>query len=198
MLNARPHDLPGRSLPATSSRFRIALGILLFAAVTAAAGQIRVPLPFTPLPVTLQTIPVLLSGAVLGPVAGPLSQLVLLALGTAGLPAFTVTGSGPVHLLGAAGGYLIGFVGASWLVGRLVHGPVPLGPGGTLVAMAAGSVLIHLLGSLHVALALGGSVGWALDLGAIPFLGADLAKALVAGLLYLAWGRRPGGGGSRR
>jgi biotin transport system substrate-specific component len=168
---------------------RSALAVIAFAALTALAGQVRVPLPFTPVPATLQLIPVLLAGAALGPMRGAASQLALMAAGSMGLPVFTGGGAGPYHLLGATGGYLIGFVGAAWLVGRLVHGPVRLGAAGVLVSMVAASLLIHLFGVLHLSIYLGGSLGGALQLGSMPFLVADILKAVVATAVFLAWPR---------
>lgn len=163
--------------------------VLAFTALTALAGQVRVPLPFTPVPLTLQTIPVLLAGAALGRARGAASQLVLLGVGALGLPVFTGGSAGSVHLLGATGGYLIGFVGAAWLVGRLIHGRVRLGAVRVMASMLAGSALIHLFGFVHLSLYLGGSLGRALEFGTIPFLLGDLLKAVIAASILLAWQR---------
>ena len=157
--------------------------------MTAAAAQVRVPVPFSPIPITMQLIPVLLAGAFLGPRRGVASQLTLLGAGMLGLPVFT-GGAGPTHLLGPTGGYLIGFVGAAWLVGRLIHGPTKLGPAGVLISTMAGAALIHLFGVAHLAIFLGGELGFALDLGSLPFLGVDLLKAIIAASIFLGWPRR--------
>jgi len=169
---------------------RSAALVLSFAVLTALAGQIRIPVPFSPVPLTLQLVPVLLAGAVLGPGRGAMSQIALLAAGGLGLPVFSGGTAGPVHLLGATGGYLVGFVGAAWLVGRLIQGPVRLGPGGVAVSMMAGAALIHLFGVVHLAIFLGGSLKWALDLGSIPFLAADLLKSIIAASLFIGWSWR--------
>jgi len=175
--------------PRAAELTRSAAWVLSFTVLTALAGQVRIPVPFSPVPLTLQLIPVLLAGAVLGPGRGAASQLALLVAGGFGLPVFTGGAAGPAHLLGATGGYLIGFVGAAWLVGRLAHGPVSLGPGGLTVSMMAGAALIHVFGVLHLALYLGGSLSWAMQLGSLPFLLADLTKAVLAASLLIAWRR---------
>lgn len=173
--------------PSAAELARSAAWVLSFTALTALAGQIRIPVPFSPVPLTLQLVPVLLAGALLGPSRGAASQFALLAAGAFGLPVFAGGAAGPAHLLGATGGYLIGFVGAAWLVGRLVHGPVELGPAGVTVSMLAGAALIHVFGVLHLALYLGGSLSWATQLGSLPFLLADLTKAILAVSLFIAW-----------
>jgi biotin transport system substrate-specific component len=168
---------------------RNVLLVLGFAALTAAAAHMRVPVPFSPVPITMQLIPVLLAGAFLGPVRGAASQLTLLGAGMLGMPVFT-SGGGPVHLLGATGGYLIGFVGAAWLVGRLIHGPTKLGPVSVVISMMVGAGLIHIFGVTHLAIFLGGDLPTALNLGSLPFLGADLMKAVIGASIFLGWPRR--------
>lgn len=91
-----------------------------FAALTGAAAQVRVPLPFTPVPITLQTFAVLLAGVVLGMRFGGLSQGLYVGTGLAGVPWFQGGSAGVGHLLGPTGGYLVGFVGAAVAVGYVV------------------------------------------------------------------------------
>jgi biotin transport system substrate-specific component len=164
--------------------------VLLFTGLTALAGQVRVPLPFTPVPLTLQLIPVLLAGAALGSVRGAASQIALLVAGIAGVPVFSGGAFGGAHLLGATGGYIFGFVGAAWLVGRLLHGPTRLGFPGILASMLAGAALIHLFGIVHLGIFLGGSPMLAFELGSLPFIIADAIKAVLAASIVAAWPRR--------
>jgi len=89
-----------------------------FALLTVIGAKIRVPLPFTPVPGTLQTIPVLLAGILLGARAGASSQILYLSLGMAGIPVFALAGAGPAYLLGPTGGFLPGFVAAAFVTGR--------------------------------------------------------------------------------
>src|SRR6185503_5092232 len=101
--------LAGRS---DSSSFIRAGAVLFVVALTAAAAQISVPLPFTPVPFTFQPMVVLLGGAVLGPELGMLSQVCYLAAGLAGLPVFAASPDLPQgmgRLLGPTGGYLMAY-----------------------------------------------------------------------------------------
>ena len=94
-----------------------ASGILAFALLTALGAFVRIPLPFTPVPVTLQTFFVLAAGIYLGSRDAALSQLGYLAIGAVGLPVFAGGGAGFGHFLGVTGGYLIAFPIAAALVG---------------------------------------------------------------------------------
>lgn len=89
----------------------------LFAALIAVGAFIKIP---TPVPITLQTLFVLLSGMLLGAKGGAISCLVYIAIGLAGLPVFT-KGGGMMYLLEPTFGYLLGFVPCAWIVGRLVE-----------------------------------------------------------------------------
>lgn len=93
----------------------------LFAAFTAAIAPPLLPLGFTPVPITLQTIGVLLSGAVLGPYYGALSMILYVAIGALGLPVFAGGASGIGVLLGFTGGYLLSYPFAAFVIGWLTH-----------------------------------------------------------------------------
>jgi biotin transport system substrate-specific component len=160
-------------------------GIALFAAFTALTARVTLPLPFTPVPVTLQVMAVLLAGLVLGPRGGAISQLVYLAAVAAGLP-LDARGLGPAALLGPTAGYLTGFAPAAfvagWLAGRVRDVWV-----GRFVAALVGVAVIYACGLAWLALSVG-SLGAAWTLGAAPFILVDLGKALVAAAV--AGGRR--------
>ncbi len=153
--------------------------VIGFALLTCAGAKIRVPLPFTPVPGTLQTLPVLLAGALLGARAGALSQALYLALGIAGLPVFALPGSGPAYLLGPTGGFLLGFVAAAYVTGRVVRVTRDFGWPGIVVALLCGSAALYLCGLSWLTFLLGGDVGSALHAGLAPFLLFDLAKVMV-------------------
>lgn len=102
-----------------NSAGRKAVGIIFFAACMFFSACVRIPLPFTPVPLTLQTFFVLLSGACLGPAGGMASQALYLGAGMAGMPVFTNAGSGSLYFFGPTAGYLWGFLAASWLIGML-------------------------------------------------------------------------------
>lgn len=93
----------------------------LFAALTGAVAWFKIPLPFTPVPITLQTLMVLLSGAMLGPYYGALSMIVYLILGAIGLPVFAGGSSGVGALLGPSGGYLFSYPVAAFVIGYMLQ-----------------------------------------------------------------------------
>lgn len=172
--------LPGRSLARD-------LGLIsLFVSLTALAAQVRIPLPFTPVPITGQTFAVILCGATLGARRGAFAQLAYLLLGSAGLPLFSgALGGLP---LGPNGGYLLGFVPAAYLIGFLVERGWDRRARTAWLALALGNAVIYLFGLPWLALFLGGSVTKALTLGLLPFLPGDALKlTLAATLLPFAW-----------
>jgi biotin transport system substrate-specific component len=158
-----------------------------FALLTAAAAQIRIPLPFTPVPITGQTFAVLLSGAVLGSTAGAASQALYFLMGL-GLPFYAGGASGWSYATGATGGFLVGFVVAAWVVGNLAERRQDRAIATAIPAFLTGTVVIYLLGVPWLANVLGISWTRAVELGAAPFILGDLAKLAIAGaLLPAAW-----------
>ena len=160
---------------------RRALAVLLGVALVAIAAQIAIPLPGTPVPLTLQPLAVLLVGALLGPSLGAGSMILYLALGAAGLPVFTPYGlPGLARLVGPTGGYLLAYPVAAFAVGKIA------GDGRRVarlaLAAAAGLVLIHLGGLTQLAILTGSGSG-AVRLGTAPFIVGDLAKLVIAVLV---------------
>jgi biotin transport system substrate-specific component len=161
-------------------RGRLTNAILVLGAslLLALSAQVALPLPFSPVPVTGQTLAVLLLGALLGSRRGALSVLAYLAEGAAGLPVFAGGGSGAAWLLGPTGGYLLGFLGAAWTVGWLCEHLGDRSVAGTLVILLVGSAVIYLFGLLGLARFVGADR--ALALGLLPFVPGDSIKiALV-------------------
>lgn len=156
----------------------------------AAAAQIAIRLPGNPVPVTGQTLGVLLVGACLGARRGTAAVLLYLAYGAAGLPVFAGA-SGGLALLStsaATGGYLVGFVPAAFVVGALAERKWDRRPLTALPAMVLGEVVIFAVGVTWLAGALNVSVGAAVGLGLTPFLlGEGLKLAVATGLLPGAW-----------
>jgi biotin transport system substrate-specific component len=160
------------------------LGVLLFATATAVSARIAVPVPFSPVPLTLQVLVVVMSGLVLGCWGGLAAQALYLQAILLGAP-ITATGlAGPAAFLMPTAGYLLAFPLAAALAGWLSE----LGKQRLLGRVAGG------LGALAVIYALGmawlsrfvGGAGLALKLGVLPFMGADLLKVTIAtGLLSL-------------
>jgi biotin transport system substrate-specific component len=171
------------SLSTTFTRARriAALGVLGFAIAMAAAAQVAIPVPGTPVPVTLQPMVVVLAGLMLGPAYGGMSMLLYLAAGAAGLPVFAPVGApGIARFLGPTGGYLIAFPFAAYVAGWLAQRFTGLA--GRWFAALAGMVVIFVGGISQLAV-LSGSLGAALAAGLTPFAAFDLLKALVAALI---------------
>jgi biotin transport system substrate-specific component len=179
---------------ATASTARpIALKVaaaLAGALVVAAAAQIAIPIPGTPVPFTLQPLAVIIVGGLLGPRFGALSLAMYLAMGAMGLPVFTPLGApGLARLFGPTGGYLLSYpvaaavtgFGVRWDrgTGGQLRSPVPPYPRALLACMA-GMVVIF-TGGLAQLYILAGSAGVAL--GVTPFILVDAVKAILAALV---------------
>jgi biotin transport system substrate-specific component len=154
--------------------------------LVAALAQVRIPLPFTPVPLTGQTLGVLLVGAALGSWRGAASLALYLAWGLLGLPVFTGGGSGLAHLAGATGGYLIGFILAAFVVGSLCERKLDRRWTTALLPFLAGEAIIYLFGVTWLAGFTG--ISGALAAGLWPFLPGDAVKLVLAALaLPAAW-----------
>ncbi len=157
--------------------------IALFSTLTATGAYIALPLPFTPVPFTLQLFFTLLAGVMLGPRNGAISQIIYLALGIVGVPVFAGGTSGLGVLLGPTGGYLVGFVLGAYVVGdlgiRLRDWHWSAAWRGVIIGMA-GLLVIHGFGAWWLASALQISLGRALALGFIPYIIPDTIKCVAA------------------
>lgn len=176
-----------------SSRARNAALVLGGTAFIAAAAQVAIPLPFSPVPLTGQTLAVLSVAALLGAPRALLSTSLYLAAALAGLPVLAPTAEGG-HLTGLAVlgmpslGYVLGFIAAGALVGRLAERGFTRTPLRTAAAMALGNLVIYSVGVPVLALVTGADLTTALQWGLVPFLVGDLLKvALAAGLFPAAW-----------
>jgi biotin transport system substrate-specific component len=160
--------------------------VLFVTALTAAAAQVSVPLPFTPVPFTLQPMVVLLGGAALGARLGMASQVLYLALGIAGLPVFAaspILPQGVFRLLGPTGGYLLSYPLAAFVTGHLAERGFDRRYVTSVLAMAAGLSIVFTCGVLWLAfLSRPAAVGLAaaFNTGFVPFIAADVVKLLLA------------------
>ena len=179
----------GAGSPAVARAIRAA-SVLFITALTAAASQVSVPLPFTPVPLTLQPMIVVLGGAALGARLGMLSQVLYLAAGMAGLPVFAASPillPGVARLLGPTAGYLWSYPLAALVAGALAQRGFDRRYVTSVLAMTAGLGVLYGGGVLWLAGATR-SVGAALAAGFWPFVLADLIKVLAAGaILPGAW-----------
>ena len=156
---------------------RRAAGIGAFVVLTAIGAFVRIPLPFTPVPITLQTFFVLASGIYLCGRDAALSQILYVALGVVGLPVFAGA-SGLAHVMGPTGGFLLAFPIAAGLVGRWVEPGDGLGRA-ALVLIAADAV-IFALGASWFAAVMGVGPERALALAVVPFLPGTAIKTSAA------------------
>lgn len=160
--------------------------VLLMAVLTAMAAQVAVPLPFTPVPLTLQPMVVLLAGAALGSRLGMASQVLYLCAGIAGMPVFApsaILPPGLLRLLGPTGGYLLSYPFAAFLTGWLAERGFDRRYGTSVLAMSAGLAIIFAAGVAWLALfARPAPLGFqaALQTGFYAFLPVDIYKILVA------------------
>jgi biotin transport system substrate-specific component len=167
------------SLPA-----RRAVAVLAFTLLTAFSAHASVLLPGTPVPVSLQTLVVLMSGLLLGPALGASAQMLYLAAGAAGLPVFAM-GMGLPYLFGPTGGYLLAFPAAAAIAGAVAAyatGTSARRVGVTVLAAALATAAVYAGGWSQLAL-LTGDPGTAFRAGVLPFLVGDVAKIVVAVIL---------------
>ena len=165
---------------------RRAFAVGLGAALVALSAQVVVPVPFSPVPMTLQPLAVLAVGGMLGAVGGAGALVLYIILGSLGFPVFAAGGSGRLHLVGPTGGYLLAFPVAAGITGALV-GRVPRSPLRVLLACVLGMAVIHIGGVAQLAL-LGGDPALAFRIGFVPFFTGDLIKVGLAAALILAAG----------
>lgn len=151
----------------------------LFAALTAVGAFIKIPLPLSPVPITLQVFFVLLAGLVLGARWGGTSMVVYVMLGVIGLPVFSGGSSGPGILLGPTGGYIIGFVAGAFVTG-LVYNKANDSKTATIGAMISGLAVIYLLGVMQLSFVANMTLQQAVAVGILPFLIGDAIKIVAA------------------
>jgi biotin transport system substrate-specific component len=190
-------DHVGVAAASSAARTSIRLASMLFlTALTAIAAQISVPLPFTPVPATLQPMVVLVGAAALGPRLGAWSQILYVLLGIAGLPVFAaspILPQGFGRLLGPTGGYLMAYPLAAFVTGALAARGYDRRYFSSLAAMLAGMVVLFLGGVSWLAFFAsgpGGRVGLAtaIETGLYPFIVQDLVEiSLASGVLPVTW-----------
>src|SRR5262245_12460788 len=177
------------TIACSDSRYRAAqqiAAVLFITVLTTIAAQISIPLPFTPVPLTLQPMVVLVGAAALGSRLGAASQVLYLMLGIAGLPVFAASPTlpqGAARLLGPTGGYLLSYPFAAFVTGWLAERGFDRRYITAVIAMLCGLLLVYVGGVSWIAMTAPTAAGLrgALAAGFYPFVLADLAKLLVAG-----------------
>lgn len=163
------------------------LPIIGFTILTSVGAAIRIPLPFTPVPITLQTLFVLLSGLMLGANRGAMSQALYLIWGISGAPLFAGGVTGLAILSGPTGGYLIGFIISAWLLGRISRNTTNWNA--LVFQTFSVSLIILALGAAWLSVVMNLTIINAIKLGALPFLLGDVLKVIATVSLFKLWNR---------
>ena len=144
----------------------------------ALSAQVRIPLPFSPVPITAQTLAVLFLGALYGSRRAPVSVLFYLGLGLLGFPVFASAPAGALALSGPTAGYLLSYVPAAFAVGLLTERGATRSAWSTAASMVLGNAIIYAIGATWLAQ----FVGWdrVLVTGVLPFLPGDALKIVLA------------------
>ncbi len=181
------------------SRAESAAVVLGFSILMGLLAQVSAPLPFTPVPVTGQTLGVLLAGVLLGGPRAAAAMVLYLGQGALGLPVFALGSGGPAPLLGLTGGYLLSYPFAAFVVGYLTTRRNGTGGGGLrgkarlLVALLCGEVVIFFFGTVWLGALLPHSPVSLLQAAVWPFLPGEVLKvALVLSLASVLGGGRGG------
>ena len=179
-------------------KWRVNLGITekiilsaVFAIAVAVSAQVRIPLPWSPVPITAQTIAVFTGAVILGRYWGGISFLIYIIMGMAGLPVFSGFKSGTAALLGPTGGYLIGFAIAAFLIGHLTdkyaiaRKPLNL----LMIMLVSNFAIVHLIGLVQLYFWMDIAIGKHLGLkelffmGCFPFIAGDIVKIIISSFL---------------
>ena len=183
---AAPPVLATRILP--RSGFASVAAVIGFAALTALAAQVSFRIPPIEVPFTGSTLGVLLAGGTLGGLRGAASMAIYVLAGAIGLPVYAEQGSGVDTLVGPTGGYLIGFVVAALVVGKLAERRWDRRIATGIMGFAVGSGIIYVFGAAGLMVNLEMSLFAAVANGVLPFLIWDAVKAVIAGMsLPAAW-----------
>lgn len=152
----------------------------------AAAAQVRIPIPFSLVPITGQTFAVMLIAALYGSTRGTATIVTYIVAGASGLPFFAGGAAGMAYLAGPTTGYLAGWIGAAWLIGTLSERGWARGPWTTALSMWFGSLVIFACGVLWLSRFVG--LREAIATGFFPFIPGDLVKiGLAMAILQAGW-----------
>ncbi len=162
--------------------------VVAASAILAASAQVALPIPFSPVPVTLQTFGLALVVALLGTRLGTYATLAYLAEGASGLPVFAQHQGGFVWLLGPSAGYLWAFPVAAFVLGRAFDAGLWRNAPARFVALVAATAIVFAGGAAWLARFVGGA-GPAFALGVLPFVFGDVLKCAVAAVVAPLVGR---------
>lgn len=177
------HIRHGNSCSSHTNELRKMVFASLFAALTAVGAYIQIPVPVSPVPVTLQVFFVLLAGSMLKSKWGSLSMIVYTLLGVAGLPVFSGGSSGLGVLLGPTGGYIFGFIIAAFLIGKFAEKAESAEKSGlavNILNMSIGILVIYSLGVFQLMMVAEMGLRTAITFGALPFIPGEIVKTAIA------------------
>ena len=184
MATASMPALPSRALvladlvPAVRARNALlVVGGVLF---TALLAQVSVPVPGSPVPITGQTLAVVLTAAALGPVRGVAVQALYILAALVGLPFYSEASGGVDVVFGATGGYVVGFIPAAFLIGLAAKHGADRNPLKAVPLFLAGQAIIFAVGVPWLAISAGMTASQALDAGFYPFILGGIVKAAIA------------------
>ena len=160
--------------------------IFCFSIILALCAQVSFYLPFTKVPITLQTLSVLLTGAVLGKRRGGLAILAYIAEGATGLPVFAGGNGGFIRMIGVTGGYIWSFPVAAYVTGWLCEKKLDRRFRSSAMAMVPGMLITYVIGVPWLAFVLRLSLPAAFTAGMLPFIAGDVFKLVIAALLLPA------------
>jgi biotin transport system substrate-specific component len=160
---------------------------LSFAVFTGLSAQLRIYLPFTPVPITGQVFAVLLAGVVLGKWYGGLSQSLYVGIGALGVPWFADMNGGITYVFGATGGYLVGFIVVAFILGWLTEKHIRARSLTALIPIMLGGVLvIYLFGAVYFHFLLGTTFEETMIKAVLPYIPLDIAKAIMVSFIGFA------------
>jgi biotin transport system substrate-specific component len=157
----------------------VALGVLF----TALLAQVAVPVPGSPVPITGQTLAVVLTAAALGPARGVSVQVLYMLSALVGLPFYSDASGGFDVVFGATGGYVVGFIPAAYLIGLAARHGADRNLLKSVPLFIAGQAVIFAVGVPWLAVSTGMSASQALDAGFYPFILGGIVKAAIAGVV---------------
>ena len=180
MSTVTPSNLSATVLPRTSA---ISKGLLVFggALFLAALAQVVIPVPGSPVPVTGQTLGVLLLATAYGANLGAATFALYLLIGLAGAPVFANQGHGTERLIGPTGGYLVGMLIASWVLGALAGRKWDQRFLSAITTMFIGNVIIFTFGLIWLHEYTGKDWAWTFSAGLTPFIFGEILKIVIAG-----------------
>ena len=173
--------LYARTFPRSTARLRDFWLVFTGALFVALFAQVKIALPFSPVPLTGQTFAVLLIGATLGSKRGATSMILYTTMGALGLPFFAGGASGIAYLSGATLGYLVGFIIAAYFVGKLAERGLERNLRTSLIPFIVGMLIIYAFGATWLTILFGAEKAFAF--GVLPFLVGDMIKLLVAAVV---------------